>query len=82
MLENEEDDEYDELSGAISTEIVPDQVIGSGYELEKLLAKGKIKEFFEALGVDRGFPDSDELVALKETCNMTKGNILNIFCNV
>ena len=48
-------------------------VFGSAVELENLLKKGSITEFFAALGVERRHPDCYQISLLREPGNISKG---------
>ena len=48
-------------------------IYGSAVELENLLKKGSINEFIAVLGVERGYPDCDQISLLRESGNVSKG---------
>jgi hypothetical protein len=72
-MEDRIEDEEFELNEPTDDAEVADHVSGTAIELEKLLSEGKTAEFFAAIGVERGFPEVDQLALLKESSKCSKG---------
>jgi hypothetical protein len=74
-MEEASDFEEFELIERDNEQDVTQHVSGSGIELKKLLNEGKTAEFFAAIGVERGYPEADQLALIKESSKWNKGNI-------